>query len=181
MPARSVPSPPPTASLRSTPPTRRPRHQRGSPPSATPCVSRPCSPLHRAPAPCARSRSPDRYQPTVDSSFVLLCDRAVLFAHRLARRSDAPGHGPKEDTLTAAPTHVLQPTPTSTDRATSLIRGIRDQPGVAISRTRPAPTQVLPQTPSRRHPPDQPGSHNATLEPQPRGGSPGTDVPYMTR
>ena len=34
---------------------------------------------------------------------------------------------------------MLQPAPTSTDRATSLIRGIRGQPGVAISCTGPGP------------------------------------------
>ena len=37
---------------------------------------------------------------------------------------------------TTAPTHVLQPAPTSAGRATSLIRGIRGRPRVAISRTR---------------------------------------------
>jgi hypothetical protein len=37
---------------------------------------------------------------------------------------------------TTAPTHVLQPAPTSKGRATSLIRGIRGRPRVAISGTR---------------------------------------------
>ena len=49
--------------------------------------------------------------------------------------------------LTAAPTHVLQPAPTSTDRATSLIRGIRGQPrcGKQLDGARP-PFEASPET-----------------------------------
>src|SRR5690606_19604297 len=46
-----------------------------------------------------------------------------------AEATHASGHGPKETRPTAAPTHVLQPVPTSTSRTTSLIRGIRGRAG----------------------------------------------------
>jgi hypothetical protein len=59
---------------------------------------------------------------------------------------------------TTAPTHVLQPAPASTGQATSLIRGIRGRPRVAISSTRHgarAPSSEMYSTP----PPEPAGMH----------------------
>ena len=86
------------------------------------------------------------------------------------------GHGPK-GRLSAAPTHALQPGPTSTSRPTSLIRGIRGQTR-CDDQIDEASQQRLPQCGSQRHHPNQPGRQCNPRTPNPKWIS-GTGAAYM--
>ena len=127
-----------------TRPTPPPRPRRGSPRSATPCVSRPCCPASSSTRTVCALAMP-RSIPTRRLIVHLVSLRSCRFtpARPQERRTIRPRsqgrHAP-----TAAPTHVLQPAPTSTGRATSLIRGIRGQPGVAIRSNGARPIRDLP-------------------------------------
>jgi hypothetical protein len=108
------------------------------------------------------------------------CLLAVVVCPPAAPRATLHDHGPKATAPlpapTTAPTHVLQPAPAATGRATSLIRGIRGRPRVAIRATGhgalgAVPRAVLDATPGTNR------EAYATL--RPRYGS-STGVPYMS-
>ena len=116
-------------------------------------------PCRRRPAPgrCGRWLIP-RSIPTSRRSCIRVSSLAVVAC---SGRSDGrrwiTATVPRGWRPTTAPTHVLQPAPTSAGRATSLIRGIRGRPRAAIRRTRLGAHQRLPQRRTQRHPRNQPG------------------------
>ena len=91
-------------------------------PAATPAPARtaprtPSAPRHRAPAPCARTRSPDRYRPAAGPApgppvhlhiHGHLPQTFLLRSGCPSRRRQLTATGPKVKSPATAPTHVLQ-------------------------------------------------------------------------
>ena len=176
-PAPSAPPPPPTSCLPGSRPGPRSQPRSGLRPWATPCAWPRDCPRRREPARCGRWRCPGRCRPGGGGSSRLL---RWCRSHRLARRGDALGHGPKESRPTDG-SHSCAANGSDLTGSSHFPHPGHPWPGrVWQSVERGQTLTGLPQTHFQRHPPDQPGC-TCNLGTSAKWWIHRAGVPYMTQ